>query len=96
MAVSYTHLDVYKRQVVSRESVDEVMKVCVERLDWRRASFPQVYVETEVSQMLYEDRVSSSSCVEDKLSLIHISCILHFILLITGSTKSSPLWCNCF
>ncbi len=55
-------------RVVSRESVDEMGSVCDERLDRKRANFPQVYGETDVSQMLYEDRVSSSGSVEDEVS----------------------------
>ena len=37
-------------------------------LEGQRASFPQVHGETEISPMLYEDRVSSGSCVEDEVS----------------------------
>ena len=52
-------------------SVDELEKEWEKRLGeyvGRRASFPQVYGETKVSQMFYEDRVSSSGCVEDEVS----------------------------
>ena len=55
-------------KVVSRESVDEVMSVCVERLNGQRASVPQVYCKMECSQVFYEDRVSSGGGVEDKVS----------------------------
>ena len=55
-------------KVVSRESVDEVVRGCVEKLDGQRASFPQVYSETEVSQVVYEDRASSCSCMEEEVS----------------------------
>ena len=51
-------------KVVSRESVDEGTRVCVDNLEGQRADFPQVYCEMECSQVFYEDRVS--------LSLIHI------------------------
>ena len=50
----------YKRQ--------ELEKEWKESLDGQRANFPQVYGETEVSQMSYEDRVSSGGCVEDEVS----------------------------
>ena len=49
-------------------SVDELEKEWQERLDeyvGQRANFPQICGETEVSQMFNEDRVSSSSCMED-------------------------------
>ena len=44
------------------------MRECNENLDGQRANVPQVYVETEVSQVVNEDRVSSCSCMEDKVS----------------------------
>ena len=52
-------------------SVDELEKEWQERLDeyvGQRANFPQVYGETEVSQVVDEDRVSSSSYVGDMVS----------------------------
>ena len=52
-SVSYTHLDVYKRQEVLLVSADESEREWDESLDGQRASFPQVYGETEVSQILY-------------------------------------------
>ena len=55
-------------KVLSRESVDEGMSVCVESLEGQRADFPQVYCEMECSQWFYEDRVSSGGGVEDKVS----------------------------
>ena len=49
-------------------SADESVRECNENLDGQRANFPQVYSETEVSQMFNEDRVSSSSYVGDMVS----------------------------
>ena len=51
-------------------SVDEMRRVCEERLGGQRADFSQIYSETGFSPWWYEDKVSSGSCVEDKVSSI--------------------------
>ena len=47
---------------------DSSERECEERLGGQRADFPQVVGETEFSQAVYEDRVSSRSYAEDKVS----------------------------
>ena len=69
---------------MSIASVNENERECDERLGGQRADFPQVYGETEFSQVLYEDRVSSRSCVEDEVSsnsplifVVFLDCLLY-------------------
>ena len=74
----------FNNEVVA--SVDEMGRVCEERLGGQRADFPKVYCEMEGSHVFYEDEGSSrgyvgdmvspksplSCCSDVSLSLIHI------------------------
>ena len=60
--------DEVRGEVELLASADEVVRECEERLGGQRANFPRVYGETEVSQVFYENRVSSRGCVGDMVS----------------------------
>ena len=59
--------------LVERESsneivVDEIERECEERLGWQRANFPCCLNGVKTPLVVYEDRVSSRSCVVDTVS----------------------------